>query len=62
MTKIYCLPKTPDANATMRRICGLIPCLGKVKASKNYIFFSISCREKDVQIVERILRQGSYLE
>ena len=36
--------------------------LGKVKASKNYIFFSISCREKDVQIVERILRQGGYLE
>ena len=62
MTKIYCLPKTPDANATMRRICGLVPCLGKVKASKNTIILSISSREKDIQIVERILRQGGYLE
>lgn len=62
MTKIYCLPKTSEANATMRRICGLIPCMGKVKATKNYLFFSISCREKDIKIVERVLRQGGYLE
>lgn len=62
MTKIYCLPRTSDANATMRRICGLIPCMGKVKATKNYLFFSISCREKDIKIVERVLRQGGYLE
>lgn len=62
MTKIYCLPKTSDANATMRRICGLVPCMGKVRATKNYLFFSISCREKDIKIVERVLRQGGYLE
>lgn len=62
-TRTYYLPRTAAARATIHRICLLVPCsIAKVKAVGNSLAFALTYQKNSDQIIQRVLRQGGFLE
>lgn len=62
-TRIYYLPRTAAARATIHRICSLVPCsIAKVKAVGDSLAFVLTYQKNSDKVIQRVLRQGGFLE